>query len=261
MARLESFAIGMDMIRKRSFAARLALVACLAAVSAATPSLPAPAAPPSPATSTARTALGDTAAIAARTALGDTAAIAARTAVGGTAAIAARTALGGTAAMTVTTFDYCGGGAQRRLTGRFTYRLPAQLEIAAPGPGDRNPYSFFLAAGPVGVVGSIALYSAAVVAAPSGRLLLTYWRLSTDGRNVSGVLTDTHLAEGAPVNAFTEQQLLVPCRPELGQLPPWPGPLATGTQMRGSVANGHANLSVAGATTDGMTEILLHFVG
>lgn len=179
----------------------------------------------------------------------------------GGSARAATAALGGSAVLTVTTYDYCGPGAQRRAAGQATYQLPAQIDVAAPRAGENNPFSFFLAAGAAGGAGSLEVHSSAVVAAPSGSLLLTYWQLSTDGTNVSGVLIDPHIAEAAAANLFNEQRPLIPCRPELGQLPPWPGPLAAGTRLRGWIANGHADLTLAGATTDGLAEIVLRFAG
>ena len=182
-------------------------------------------------------------------------------ALSGLPAQAAPAALPGTATLTVTSYDFCGPGAQRRMAGSTTYQLPAQVEIAAAGNGDTNPFSFFLSAGNAGALGSVELHSALVATATSGRVLLTYWRLSSDGRNISGVLVDPHLNEAAAANLFNEYRLLIPCRPELGQLPPWPGPLAAGTQMHGSVVNGHADISVTGSTTDGMADVALHFAG
>lgn len=173
----------------------------------------------------------------------------------------AEATLQGTATLTVITYDFCGPGGQRRAADRSTYQLPAHVAIAAPGPGDTNPFAFFLAAGPAGGLGSIELHSALVATATSGRLLLTYWRLGSDGTNISGVLADPHEREAAAANLFNAAQLLVPCRPELGALPPWPRALAAGSQLQGRVADSHADISVAGSTTDGLTDIALRFVG
>jgi hypothetical protein len=172
---------------------------------------------------------------------------------------AAAAPLNGTATLTVTTYDFCGPGAQRRQAGQNTYQLAAQFEITAAKAGENNPFSLFFSAGAAGATGSIELHSSTTVAAPSGSLALTYWQLSTDGTNLSGVLTDAHTAEAAAANLFNTSQPLVACRPELGQLGAWPVALATGSRLQGTVTGTGVTLDFSGTTTDTLAEIQLHY--
>ena len=181
---------------------------------------------------------------------------------GDVAHAAALDTVNGSATVAVNVYDLCGPGGQRRLIEQTSYQAPAQLSLgrrlSVGNQVEPNPVSLALTVGDVGTAGAISIRSALVFDV-GGPLLLTYWHLTASGNQLTGQLVDTHEREAAAANLFNEQRLLVPCRPELGQLPPWPSPLGTGTNLAGAGGSGHANLTVNGGTTDGFIEFQLRF--
>ncbi|MER5489922.1 hypothetical protein [Streptomyces sp. NPDC002490] len=181
----------------------------------------------------------------------------------------------GTAEVSVEVHDYCGAGGARRSADRATYSLPGTLSLSRPRTGggftEDNPFSLVLAIGQPSDSGALSLWSAAV-STTSGQdlsgnprdpnLLLTYWDLDWSDGRLTGRLTDPHTQEAVALNLFNWSTELVPCRPELGQLPgAHPHALAAGTTLDGRLDDGGLSLTAQGTTQDGLLAFRFTFTG
>ncbi|GGK81761.1 hypothetical protein [Mangrovihabitans endophyticus] len=122
-----------------------------------------------------------------------------------------------------------------------------------------NPVQMVLTTSDLGALGALSLHSAQSFDTTSGRVLLTYWRVRLSGTTLSAELTDPHLSEAAALNVFNGQRLLVPCRPEMGSLPPWPIPLDVGSALTGTIADGRVRLQLTSVSTDQLLDLDLSF--
>ncbi|MFC4589259.1 hypothetical protein [Sphaerisporangium corydalis] len=159
----------------------------------------------------------------------------------------------GRATVTLESYDYCGSGGGRRLTGRTTYRTSAQFSTGPRksygGYVERNPFTWLFYAGSIGSTGSFQLGSAAVAKPPG--VLLGYWTstYSASGR-FSGRLVATHSDKATTYNTFYGQQALIPCRDGLGSIP-MVYALKTGARITGVIGGSGARLTLTGSTNEG----------
>ncbi|MGE3359209.1 MAG: hypothetical protein AB7O92_21500, partial [Acidimicrobiia bacterium] len=165
----------------------------------------------------------------------------------------------GTAEVVVDVYDYCGPGAARSFdrTERFTFDVA--LNIGRPVTDgeliESNEFSMQLAVGPDAAEGSVFMQSALVATTPETmrQVVLQYWGYELRNGQLQGTLGNDHIAEGAAINLINGQNLLVPCRPELGELPGgMPAAVAEGATISGSLTETNAQLRLQGATTDGL---------
>ncbi|GIE91996.1 hypothetical protein [Actinoplanes regularis] len=170
------------------------------------------------------------------------------------AAAAGETTRTGSLTGTVRIYDFCGPNVSKRLAGTYDYAMPGKLIIGSPITDEPNRFHLAFATNDLAAVGAVGLDSAVRLNAGSGPVTLTYWRLTTNGTRFTGELTDPHLNEAAAINLFNNQQPLIPCRPEMGQLP-MPLALAAGSRISGTADS----FDLKAVTTDGMTELGLHF--
>ncbi|MEV7770892.1 hypothetical protein [Kitasatospora sp. NPDC086791] len=188
------------------------------------------------------------------------------TAAGGGASALWGAQFHGTAQVSVQVYDHCSVDGSRRPSGSQTYSMPATLALDRPreGGGQRegNPFTLVLSVGQPSQVGAVSLWSSGVFAAPSGQLLLTFWKLSRDGGTLRGQLTDAHTQEGAGLNLVNWSGPLVACRPELGTLPiGTPHQVAVGTGLSGRLTAQSASLAVKGSSGDGVLDFSIDFTG
>ncbi|MFE6745115.1 hypothetical protein ACFVGM_04620 [Kitasatospora purpeofusca] len=172
----------------------------------------------------------------------------------------------GTARVTVQLYDYCSLNGARRPAGSQTYSMATSLTVERPreagGLRESNPFALVLSVGPPAQTGAVTLGSSVAVAASSGQLLLTYWKLSWDNGTLRGQLTDNHVREAAALNLVNWATLLVPCRPELGTLPGgMPHSVAVGATLSGQLTATGTSLTAKGASDDGLVEFAFEFSG
>ena len=175
-------------------------------------------------------------------------------AIGGiTGTTAAKAAVGthtyaGTAVVTVDSYQYCGLAATRTFTGTQRYVFPATLIIADPPGGDRNPFNLDLASNQQGGDGEFGISSVF----PGIGFTFDYWSLSYNRSNgrIGGVLTDPQTAAAAALNLLFVTTPLIPCENQ-GVIPSALA-IARGATIAGTVTNARADLTVTGATTEGL---------
>jgi hypothetical protein len=77
-----------------------------------------------------------------------------------------------------------------------------------------------------------------------GKVILQYWDFTLNEDQISGSLTDTHLAEAAAAN-------IIWCRDEVGGIEmTMPFYMDEGTTIQGTINNSSANLTITGQSTD-----------
>ncbi|CAN3978754.1 hypothetical protein [Kitasatospora purpeofusca] len=172
----------------------------------------------------------------------------------------------GTTRVTVQLYDYCSPNGARRPAGSQTYSMPTSLTVERPreagGLRENNPFALVLSVGQPSQTGAFTLGTSVTVAAGSGQLLLTYWKLSWDSGTLRGQLTDNHVREAAALNLVNWATLLVPCRPELGTLPGgMPHSVAVGASLSGKLTATSTSLTAKGASDDGLVEFAFEFSG
>ncbi|MEK2493216.1 hypothetical protein WN990_27045 [Kitasatospora purpeofusca] len=172
----------------------------------------------------------------------------------------------GTTRVTVQLYDYCSPNGSRRPAGSQTYSMPTSLTVERPreagGLRENNPFALVLSVGQPSQTGAFTLGTSVAVAASSGQLLLTYWKLSWDSGALRGQLTDNHVREAAALNLVNWATLLVPCRPELGTLPGgMPHSVAVGASLSGKLTATTTSLTAKGASDDGLVEFAFEFSG
>jgi hypothetical protein len=172
-------------------------------------------------------------------------------------ASAARAAAGkvyrGTATVYLESYDYCGSGGGRTLTGRTSYRAAAQFSTGPRqsygGFVERNPFHWLFYVGSIGSTGSFQLGSSAVAKPPG--VLLNYWSTTYgDGGRFAGQLVGTHSDKATTYNTFFGVQNLISCRPSLGTIP-MTYAIQAGTRISGTLTSGGARLTLTGATHEG----------
>ncbi|MFF3465176.1 hypothetical protein [Streptomyces sp. NPDC002619] len=182
---------------------------------------------------------------------------------------------GGTARVTVDVYDYCTTDGSRRLADTKSYSMNATLNLSRPRTGgsetETNPFSLLLAVGQPAQAGAVSFWSSAVSTVSNQdlagnprdpNLLLTYWQLEWKDGELSGRLTDPHTEQAVTLNLLNWPSLLVPCRPDLGELPGgYAHAVAEGTTLSGQVDGGSVTLIAQGRTGDGQFEFRFDFSG
>ncbi|WP_424529595.1 hypothetical protein ACOZ38_08785 [Sphaerisporangium viridialbum] len=158
----------------------------------------------------------------------------------------------GRATVTLESYDYCGSGGGRRLTGRTSYRSAAQFSTGPRktygGYVERNPFTWLFYVGNIGATGSFQVGSAAVAKPPG--VLLNYWTSSYSSGRFTGRLVASHSDKATTYNTFFGQQDLIPCRSGLGTIP-MTYALQAGTRISGTIGSGGAHLTMTGGTNEG----------
>ncbi|MEV7966192.1 hypothetical protein AB0O34_09435 [Sphaerisporangium sp. NPDC088356] len=167
----------------------------------------------------------------------------------------------GRATVILESYDYCGNGGGRRLTGRTSYRTSAQFSTGPRktygGYVERNPFTWLFYVGSIGATGSFQVGSAAVAKPPG--VLLNYWTSSYSGSGrFSGRLVASHTDKATTYNTFFGQQDLIPCRSGLGTIP-MVYALQTGTRISGTIGSSGARLTLTGATNEGFYAFRVDF--
>lgn len=147
-----------------------------------------------------------------------------------------------------TTIQYFDGFGQ--LLGTRTFQTNVALYIEAPassgGITESNPFNFQLLPGNAAGEGEIEIRSAVGFTDPrDGReILFQYWRITTNGNQISGQLTDTHIAESVALN-FVNAETSIAGVPIV-----WNYPMAVNTRFTGTVNGNTLTLRVEGNSTD-----------
>jgi len=156
----------------------------------------------------------------------------------------------GTAAIAIDYFEYDAQGAPA-LVEHKTFSKAVQVLIGPPKAAgliaEENPFNISITAGPTtGEEGELWLTSALVlVDAILGDVLLQYWTLETNNAAVSGVLTDTHIAEAAAMNQLWALDEVA--RDVIMAVPFF---IDKGATLQGTVSEGNVQLRITGTSTD-----------
>jgi hypothetical protein len=98
--------------------------------------------------------------------------------------------------------------------------------------------------------GSISLASALRFGGTSPGLILQYWNLQWDGRNITGRLAEDHREQAAAINLLSTPTELVPCQAQFGYIPNMLA-IAEGATLEGTLTNDAINIRVRGVSVDG----------
>lgn len=142
-----------------------------------------------------------------------------------------------------------------RLQKTRTYRMPV---VVTRNPRarvgvveERNPFNFGIATGRPLREGGITLSSATVVNDPFvGLTLYEYWRSSLRGTALTGRLARSFRESGLTLNVLFTDELIVPCRPELGMRRKFPEPIKEGARLTGTFSDRRVELTVTGQTAN-----------
>ena len=157
----------------------------------------------------------------------------------------------GTASTTITYLDISGNA-----IGRQTFYDNVSVGIGPPQQSgnivESNPCNLFL--GPVLTPtdeGQISIFSAIPFTDPRDgvQYLLQYWTLRLNGNHISGLLSDTHLAEASVMNFLNANKELVPGRPEMGTMV-WPYPISKNAKLEGTFNMQEIKLRIQGNVSD-----------
>jgi hypothetical protein len=159
----------------------------------------------------------------------------------------------GTMAIEIAYYDYCQTfDGNLGYAGTQTYEMPVEVFLNPPaeldGRTERSPFNLIVTS-QLGVEGALVLMSGQVATdQQDGRsVLIDYWDIDQDGDDFSGVLTDRW--PGLVFNTISTNQLLVPCRPELGSFA-LSDPVAEGAGLEGTLTDDGILLEVLAQSLD-----------
>jgi hypothetical protein len=168
----------------------------------------------------------------------------------------------GQAEITVAQYGYCGFSSEPAPIGQRTFTAPVTLVVADPaadsdGGAEQNPVHFTLQTDQQGPTGAWSITTGLVATTPTtGRdLAVQYWTDEYDpasGR-LAARLTDDHVEEALAYNLVNVEQLLVPCRPELGTIP-MVAAMGEGSELAGTLDTDGASLEISGVSSDQLTQ-------
>jgi hypothetical protein len=168
----------------------------------------------------------------------------------------------GTAEITVAQYGYCGFSSEPAPIGQRSFTAPVTLVVGDPaadsdGGAEQNPVHFTVQTDQQGPTGAWSVTTGLVATTPdTGRdLAVQYWTNEYDpetGR-LAGRLTNDHKEEALAYNLVNVEQLLVPCRPELGTIP-MVAAMGEGTELAGTLDADQASIEIAGVSSDGLTQ-------
>ncbi len=168
----------------------------------------------------------------------------------------------GQAEITVAQFGYCGFSSEPAPIGQRSFTAPVTLVVAdqaadSDGGAEQNPVHFTFQTDQQGPTGAWSITTGLVATTPTtGRdLAVQYWTDEYDpatGR-LTARLTDDHVEESLAYNLVNVEQLLVPCRPELGTIP-MVAAMGEGSELVGTLDTDEAAIEVKGVSSDQLTQ-------
>lgn len=165
----------------------------------------------------------------------------------------------GTYTIQLESLDYCAThGASLSPAGLVTHTESFDFTTEAAkddGQGGResNPFNFSAGTDPsVGGSTNLALSSALVLNVDqqgTRRVTEQYWNFQYADGHLTGQLVDDGAALGAAFNALYDNNLIVPCEPQLGSISKY-YPIAKGATISADITSSHVSLTIEGQSRD-----------